>query len=390
MSHGSYIAFGNRTSTLKTSCFLLEIQVDKGLKVMKADAMAAAVLGNTTNSLYGQHLGKFLRLPNGTSFSSLMGARPDKKKKALSHIGPKLEFEGIHSDSLPLRVLFQATLKNDKPGCDRLLACIKCKGSVLGNSDLLRDMVVKMMEAHHSVGLQKMSSLRHGSNGPPVQPRQGKSRMAGPPAGVTKLALGAMVGAGGSASLNSDIRTDIDSAAIITTRVDDKEEGGLLTARDVDVGVLNTERQASVASSALHSQLGSIQEAAPPGSAGSGRQRLKDEELPSSRLDSPSALARAKSMQRRRSLAEAARRDSFGDAKAGLAGISPHLALPRSGSLARGGSMVRRASQPPPEGSSDEDDFNKRFEIERKRTMESLEPEEAKVMKKGIGLTKDW
>ncbi len=143
---------------------LLLIQVDKALKVIKADAMASAVLGHTTNSLYGQHLGNFLRLPIRTSLSSLMGEMPDKMKRSLSHIGPKLEFEGLHSDGLPLKVLFQATIKNDKPGCNRLLACIKCKGSVLGNADLLRDMIVKMVAARPA-SLQKVSSMTHVSKG---------------------------------------------------------------------------------------------------------------------------------------------------------------------------------------------------------------------------------
>ena len=55
---------------------------------------------------------RFLQLPAGTTFDKMMGVKSSKHKKkdGMLHIGPKMKFEGSHSDGLPLSITFQVSL----------------------------------------------------------------------------------------------------------------------------------------------------------------------------------------------------------------------------------------------------------------------------------------
>ncbi|GAX73194.1 hypothetical protein CEUSTIGMA_g647.t1 [Chlamydomonas eustigma] len=389
------------------------IEIDANLKITKSDALAAAVLGQTTSSLYSMHLGRILDLPSGTTFNSLLSAKRLKGSDqgvrrnvgSLGHVGPSKKFEGRHGDGQQLSITFQGALKYGKLDADRLMAMIKCKsGNFGGDAEQIRMSLVSMLAGNDRNGKGNDSAKNIHSDNDLVTARD------------------VVV------SIGSSQRTDLDSAANLNKRVGKSTQGDeqagtgdvLLTARDVELeGLLSNRDGGSASSSNVMPNEMSLSACTRSGSGSRVRCRLSDRELSSSRLQSPSPLQQ----HCRRSLAEAAQQQVLKEFEGGASHNSlGDPSLTHQGSSSMGGHSWQNVDHQDPEEvpvphdaefdieehqvvredmsvssheENDEDgdsegEATNVFELQRKETMEQLEPGEKKAMKKSIGICRHW
>ena len=144
------------------------LEVDRDLKIIKGDISAAAVFGRSLPQMFGRNLRAFLKPLQSSAITvkELMGIRASKAggvKKKHPVVGPKRQFEGLHSDGLPLTVTLQLALKN---GVDenKMVALVKCVSTALGDCSFLDKLLYGDIELNAVRGQASLLKALSSSN----------------------------------------------------------------------------------------------------------------------------------------------------------------------------------------------------------------------------------
>lgn len=162
------------------------LEVDRDLKIIKGDVMAAAVFGRSLPELFGRSLKRFIKAPSSLNVNDLMGIKVSKSggmRKKHPVVGPKKQFEGLHADGLPLNVTLQLALKN---GIDenKMVAMVKMLSTATGDCSVLEKLLYGENELNAVRGqaslLRAMSSTCLDAPAPEPAPPQGQNKIVSP------------------------------------------------------------------------------------------------------------------------------------------------------------------------------------------------------------------